>query len=79
MLVEKVVDCGMIDGGTSWISYPKSDLLTPIITVHTITPMKIEFDPGKDAANIARHGVSLALAESLEWDLLVAAEDDREV
>ena len=40
--------------------------------------MEIEFDPGKDAANIARHGLSLALAESLEWDLLVAAEDDRE-
>lgn len=50
-----------------------------MVIVHTIIPMKIEFDPGKDAANIARHGVSLVLAESLEWDLLVAAEDDREV
>ena len=30
--------------------------------------MRIEFDPGKDVANMARHGVSLRLAESLEWD-----------
>jgi uncharacterized DUF497 family protein len=40
--------------------------------------MKIEFDPAKDARNIAKHGVSLTLAESLEWDLLLAAEDTRE-
>ena len=40
--------------------------MTPIVIVHTIISMKIEFDPGKDAANIARHSVSLALAESLE-------------
>ena len=41
--------------------------------------MKIEFDPVKDAKNIAKHGVSLALAESLEWDFLLATEDAREV
>lgn len=40
--------------------------------------MKIEFDPVKDTKNIAKHGVSLTLAESLEWDLLLAAEDTRE-
>jgi hypothetical protein len=40
--------------------------------------MKIEFAPGKDAANIAKHGVPLALAESLEWDLILSREDDRE-
>jgi len=40
--------------------------------------MKIEFDPVKDAKNIAKHGVSLTLAESLEWDLLLATEDTRE-
>jgi uncharacterized DUF497 family protein len=37
----------------------------------------IVYDPTKDAANRAKHGVSLALAESLEWDLLVAEEDTR--
>ena len=40
--------------------------------------MRIEFDPAKDIANRARHGVSLAMAESLEWDLLLATEDIRE-
>ena len=40
--------------------------------------MKIEFDPIKDARNIAKHGVSLAIAESLEWDLILAVEDTRE-
>jgi len=40
--------------------------------------MKISFDAAKDTANRAKHGVSLALAESLEWDLLIAEEDTRE-
>ena len=40
--------------------------------------MRIEFDPDKDVANMARHGISLRLAESLEWELLLATEDDRE-
>ena len=40
--------------------------------------MRIEFDPNKDAANMARHGISLKLAESLEWELLLATEDNRE-
>jgi len=40
--------------------------------------MKIEIDPGKDVVNIAKHGVSLALAEALEWDLILSREDDRE-
>jgi len=48
------------------------------IIVHTINIMKIKFDPGKDAANIAKHGVPLALAEYLEWDLILSREDDRE-
>jgi uncharacterized DUF497 family protein len=37
--------------------------------------MDIEFDPAKDAANIAKHGVSLALAAELEVIAVVA--DDR--
>ncbi len=39
--------------------------------------MEIEFDPAKDAANIAKHGVSLA--DAADFDLLSAAVlvDDR--
>ena len=40
--------------------------------------MKIEFTSTKDATNIAKHGISLAMAELLEWDLLLATEDKRE-
>ncbi len=29
--------------------------------------MNITFDPVKDASNIAKHGVSLSLATSLDW------------
>ncbi|WP_417233016.1 BrnT family toxin [Brevundimonas sp.] len=37
--------------------------------------MAIAFDPAKDAANIAKHGVSLALASELE--VLAVVEDER--
>lgn len=37
--------------------------------------MDIEFDPAKDAANIAKHGISLARAADLE--LLAYEADDR--
>lgn len=40
--------------------------------------MKIEFDPSKDRLNIAKHGISLAMADQLEWDLMMCSEDDRE-
>lgn len=39
--------------------------------------MRIEFDPRKDAANIAKHGVSLAQALRLEWDTAVTWPDVR--
>jgi uncharacterized DUF497 family protein len=39
--------------------------------------MRIEFDPRKDAANIAKHGVSLAQALRLEWDTAVTWPDFR--
>ena len=39
--------------------------------------MQIEFDPVKDLANLAKHGVSLVLAESLDWDSLLAMPDER--
>ena len=39
--------------------------------------MRIEPDPGKDAANRAKHGVSLALAGELDWDAALVWVDDR--
>ena len=39
--------------------------------------MKYDYDPAKDAANLAKHGVSLSMAEHLEWDTLRAREDRR--
>lgn len=39
--------------------------------------MKIEFDPAKDMANRALHGVSLALAGELDWDAAIVWIDDR--
>lgn len=51
--------------------------MTFAINVHTINQMKITFDAAKDAANIEKHGVSLAEALDLEWDWLLAVPDDR--
>jgi len=39
--------------------------------------VRIEFDPAKDAANKARHGVSLALAKRLDWDSALVWVDGR--
>lgn len=39
--------------------------------------MLIEFDPIKDKANVAKHGVSLALAGKLDWDAALVWRDDR--
>ncbi|MFA7239786.1 MAG: BrnT family toxin [Sulfuricellaceae bacterium] len=39
--------------------------------------MEITYDPAKDVANQAKHGVSLALAAKLEWDTLWAEQDTR--
>ncbi len=39
--------------------------------------MKVEFDPVKDASNTAKHGVSLALANELDWDAALVWIDDR--
>jgi uncharacterized DUF497 family protein len=39
--------------------------------------MRIEFDPIKDAANVTRHGVSLALAGKLDWDAALVWVDER--
>lgn len=39
--------------------------------------MRIEFDSAKDAANRAKHGVSMALAGGLDWDAALVWIDDR--
>lgn len=39
--------------------------------------MDITFDPGKDAINIAKHGLSLALAVELEWSEVIVRPDIR--
>ncbi len=39
--------------------------------------MLIEFDPLKNRANQAKHGVSLALASELDWEEALVWIDDR--
>lgn len=39
--------------------------------------MDITFDPAKNEINVAKHGVSLSLAEKLDWSEVMAYVDDR--
>ncbi|PWF39011.1 BrnT family toxin [Massilia glaciei] len=39
--------------------------------------MKIEFDPGKETANLSKHGVSLSMANELDWEAALEWIDDR--
>lgn len=39
--------------------------------------MRIEFDPAKDAINRAKHGVSLSLANDLDWEAAFVWLDER--
>ena len=39
--------------------------------------MNVTFDPAKDAANMAKHGVSLTEAADFEWDAAVVWPDQR--
>jgi uncharacterized DUF497 family protein len=39
--------------------------------------MRIEFDPAKDDANQAKHGVSLVMAVELDWEAALVWVDDR--
>ena len=39
--------------------------------------MRIKFDPSKDATNQVKHGVSLALADELDWDAALVWVDER--
>lgn len=54
-----------------------SPVLLPPFYVHTINEMEITFDPAKDAANLVKHRVSLALAAELEWDTALVCQDIR--
>ncbi|MEP6601490.1 MAG: BrnT family toxin [Nitrospirota bacterium] len=37
----------------------------------------MEFNPGKNQANIAKHGVDMALAEEFEFETAIIVIDDR--
>ena len=39
--------------------------------------MRFEYDPNKDRSNLEKHGLSLALAASLEWDAALLWLDSR--
>ena len=39
--------------------------------------MEITFDPAKDLLNQAKHGVSLAMAEAIDWSEVWFEVDDR--
>jgi len=39
--------------------------------------VQLDFDPGKDATNLSKHGVSLAAAAELSWDAALVWIDDR--
>ncbi len=39
--------------------------------------VKVIYDPAKEQANIAKHGVSLALAKALDWGSALIWPDER--
>lgn len=39
--------------------------------------IRFAFDPAKDRVNLANHGVSLSLAEHLDWDVALSWVDRR--
>jgi uncharacterized DUF497 family protein len=39
--------------------------------------VQINFDPQKNATNLAKHGVSLALAAELDWEAALVWVDER--
>jgi uncharacterized DUF497 family protein len=38
--------------------------------------VQIEFDPAKDVLNIKKHGISLKVAVSIEWDMMISDIDN---
>ena len=59
-----------------WQGWCKSALAIVIYWVH-INFVRVEFDPIKDDANRAKHGISLQAASSFDWDTALEREDDR--
>jgi uncharacterized DUF497 family protein len=39
--------------------------------------VQLDFDPGKDATNLSKHGLSLAAAAKLSWEAALVWLDDR--
>ena len=39
--------------------------------------MQFDFDPGRDATNLSKHGLSLAAAAELDWDAALVWIDNR--
>lgn len=52
-------------------------LIAPQIFCNYNNCMEITFDPTKDTANQAKHGVSLLLARELDWSDVMAKPDTR--
>ena len=40
--------------------------------------MRFDFDPNKDRLNVEKHGLSLGLAEGLDWDAALLWIDERQ-
>lgn len=40
--------------------------------------MRFDFDPNKNRLNLEKHGLSLSLAEELDWDAALLWIDDRQ-
>jgi uncharacterized DUF497 family protein len=51
--------------------------LTIVLFVYTLNGMEITCDPNKEAANQAKHGLSLELAKELEWETALIWTDNR--
>ncbi len=47
------------------------------IFVYTIITLKLTFDPAKNIANAAKHGVPLSAAALFEWDAAIMWPDTR--
>lgn len=60
-----------------WVGCINKKSLIAWLSVNTINHMHVTYDLAKDAANLAKHGVSLELAAELEWDSAVTWPDLR--
>jgi len=50
---------------------------TAHLTYIYLLTMHLTFDPVKDAANVAKHGISLSAAADLDWANALTESDDR--